>query len=112
MPNPIFEGIEINEGSYELPNGKKLRIVPPDIFQSIEFQKKAKSIEKDGDTTKIYKEFVQIIVVDDDLEPYLTKKELNLISKLNNGNGLFDICKIASSLSGVNKEDIEETTKK
>jgi len=110
----LVDDLDIDESEYQLPSGKVLRIVGLDIFQRVEIQRALKEI-KDGDEiakSKVFKEVVRLAVVDDDLEPCLKKGELNKLSRVNDGEILFNIFNEAMALSGANVESAETAKKK
>ncbi len=110
----LLDGLDISETEYKLPNGKTLKIVALDIFQRLDVQSKIKVLnEKDeGAKSEMFKEVARLAVVDDEYEPFLTKKDLNKLSRANNGEILFEIFNKVMELSGASGEDAEAAKKK
>ena len=108
----LFDGINILESEYEMPNGKKLKIVALDIFQRLDIQKKIQAMKSDAEKSKLFKEIAQLAVVNDDYEPYLTKADLNKLALANNGEIVFEIFNEVMKLSGATSSDAEEAKKK
>jgi len=110
----LFDGLDIAEKDYPLPNGKALKVVALEIIQRLDVQKKIQSMKKDDSKAQsdLYKLVAKLSVVNDDYEPYLTDKDLNKLARASNGEILFGIFSLAMELSGTTKEKAEEAKKK
>ena len=110
----LFEGLEINEAEFTLPNDKVLRIVGLDIFQTIEVQKKIQGLSESSSSDKsaLFKDIAKMSVVNDDYDPYLTEQQLNKLSRVDGGQILLEIFNKVMSLSGVSKDSAKEAKKK
>ena len=114
MGGSIFDDLNVDEVDFELPGGKTIKIVALDIFQRLDVQKKIKTLQGDDESSKskLFKEIAHMAVLDDDYEPYLTKRDLNKLSRISNGEILFEIFNKVMSLSGANADDAETAKKK
>ena len=114
MTSSIFDDLNIDEVDFKLPGGETIKIVALDIFQRLDIQKKINALQSEDETTKsaLFKEVAQMAVLDDDYEPYLSKRDLNKLARVGNGQVLFEIFGEVMALSGANTESAEEAKKK
>ncbi len=110
----LLDGLDINETDHKLPNGKSLKIVALDIFQRLDVQSKIKALNESDEAAKseMFKEVARLAVVNDDYEPFLTKRDLNKLSRANEGELLFEIFNKVMELSGASGESAKAAKKK
>ena len=110
----LFDGLDLKEAEYTLPNGKSLKLVPMDLFDRIEIQKKIQDLAKKGESSKseLFKEVAKKTVVNDNYEPFLTDVDLNKLSRASNGEILFEIFNKVMELSGATGDQEKSAKKK
>ncbi len=114
MSNDLFDGLDLKEAEYILPNGKSLKLVPMDLFDRIEIQKKIKQLNKKGGPSRLelFKEVAKKSVVNDKYETFLTDVDLNKLSRAGNGEILVQLFSKIMELSGVTGEQEKNARKK
>jgi len=118
MSSSPFDSLEQKFKEFPLPSKAKIKLIPLDVFQRIEFIDDLKHIKKKSDTPeperlyRLYQKWAKLCVVNDDLYPYMSDKDIKNLTRYDNGNLLAEVFGEIMKLSGLNLEAEADAKKK
>lgn len=112
----IFSDLTLDEKDFELPNGKKLKLVALDIYQRMDIQQELKELaESKSDNANImpiYKKVVKLCALNDNYESFLTNVQLNKLARIESGRLIIAMFNQVMDLSGAGQKQRKAAKKK
>jgi len=116
MSGSLFDELEVTEDLFTLPSGKEIKLYPLNIYQRLDInddlQKLRNREAKKGDMIDICKKTIQLSVLNENYEPYLSERDLNRLAVIQGGNLITKMFGRVMDISGATNEAWNDAGKK